>query len=469
MVVGAGLAGIGTACHLERELPGLSYAVLESRAVSGGTWDLFRYPGVRSDSDMFSLSYSFRPWSSRRSIADGASVLHYLRQSAQEYGVSAKIRYRHRVVSASWCSARALWSVLAEMEDGSTRTLRCRFLCLSTGYYDYADPYLPEFPGQEQYQGRIVHPQLWPDDLDWTGEDVVVIGSGATAVSLVPALAPAARSLTMLQRSPSYVISLPQRHSSRASFVPAKTARRRRRRAVATVSAFWHLCRLAPSLTSRWLRDQVRPLLPEGYPMQHFTPRYNPWDQRLCVVPNADLFTAISAGDAEIVTGEIASFTENGIELTNGRVLPASLVVAATGLRVKLLGGIALDLDGSPVDPAEKVAYKGTLLTDVPNLAFSIGYDNASWTLKTELSARFVVRVLRHMQAHGYRAAVAKPPPTAHRTPLMTLTSGYINRAGHLIPTQGRRWPWRTYSSYGLDALLMRMTPVDGEGLDFTR
>ncbi|MCE0535723.1 NAD(P)/FAD-dependent oxidoreductase [Kineosporia rhizophila] len=473
LVVGAGLSGIGTACHLERSLPGLSYAVLESREVSGGTWDLFRYPGVRSDSDMFSLSYSFRPWTSPEAIADGASVLQYLRDTAQEYGVEARIRYGHEVVSASWAGERARWSVRIRLGAGAERVISCSYLILCTGYYDYQDPYRPPLPGQERFTGRLVHPQLWPEDLDWAGEDVVVIGSGATAVSLVPALAPAARSTVMLQRSPSYLISLPQRHSFSlprlARFSPRLAGRLERLRAVSVTTTFWHLCRLAPSLAARWLLGRVRPLLPDDYPMEHFRPRYNPWDQRLCVVPDADLFTALRAGDAEVVTGEIETFTENGIRLTNGRLLPATLVVTATGLRVRLLGGVALDVDGTPVDPAEKVTYKGTLLTDVPNLAFLIGYDNASWTLKTELSARFVVRMLKHMRRHGYRTAVAQPPPSAERVPLLTLTSGYLTRAAQLVPSQGRRWPWRLYSSYGVDALLQRFSRVDAEGIEFTR
>ncbi len=472
LIVGAGLAGIGTACHLERDLPGLSYAVLESRPVSGGTWDLFRYPGIRSDSDMFTLGYSFRPWPTPEAIANGESILRYLRETAEEYGVTPKIRYGSRVVSASWSSSQARWLVSFE-DAGGEQAVSCSFLHLSTGYYDYADPYLPSFPGVEHFTGELVHPQLWSPETAWAGKDVVVIGSGATAVSILPAIAAASRSAVMLQRSPSYVISLPQRKQfsfpALARLSPKLASRAERIRSVTVTSAFWHLCRLAPGRSASWLIGRLRGLLPPGYPMENFTPRYRPWDQRLCVVPDGDLFTALSAGDVEVVTGEIATFTERGIRLKDGRELAADLVVAATGLRIRLLGGVRLDLDGEPVDPGTAVMYKGTLLAGVPNLSVTVGYDNASWTLKTEMSARFVVRVLRHLHRHGYRVAVATFPASPDRTPLLTLTSGYLTRAAGRIPSQGRRWPWRLASSYWLDALRMRFGPVDGKGLDFTR
>jgi monooxygenase len=483
LIIGAGLAGIGTACHLERELPGLTYAVLESRPVSGGTWDLFRYPGVRSDSDMFTLGYSFRPWATPKSIADGASILRYLRETAEEYGVTPKIRYGCRVVSASWSSSQARWLVSIEVPQPLggrevppapvERALSCGFLHLSTGYYDYVDPYLPEFPGVERFTGELVHPQLWAPGTTWAGKDVVVIGSGATAVSILPAIAAATKSAVMLQRSPSYVISLPQRKQfsapALARLSPKAASRYERIRSVTVTSAFWHLCRLAPARSADWLIGRLRGLLPPGYPLENFTPRYRPWDQRLCVVPDGDLLTAVSAGDVEVVTGEIETFTERGIRLKDGRELPADLVVAATGLRVRLLGGIRLDLDGEPVDPGTAVMYKGTLLAGVPNLSVTVGYDNASWTLKTEMSARFVVRVLKHLRRHGYRIAVATFPASPGRTPLLTLTSGYLTRAAGTIPSQGQHWPWRLASSYWVDALRMRLGRVNGRGLDFLR
>ena len=472
LIAGAGLAGIGTACQLERDLPGLTYAVLEARPVSGGTWDLFRYPGIRSDSDMFTLGYSFRPWPTPEAIADGESILRYLRETAEEYGVAPKIRYGCRVVSASWSSSQARWLVAIEDAFGE-RSLSCGFLHLSTGYYDYADPYLPSFPGVEHFTGDLVHPQLWAPETAWAGKDVVVIGSGATAVSILPAIAATSRSAVMLQRSPSYVISLPQRKQfsfpALARLSPKAASRVERIRSVTVTSAFWHLCRLAPGRSANWLIGRLRGLLPPGYPLENFTPRYHPWDQRLCVVPDGDLFTALSAGDVEVVTGEIETFTERGLRLKDGRELPADLVVAATGLRIRLLGGIRLDLDGEPVEPGTAVMYKGTLLAGVPNLSVTVGYDNASWTLKTEMSARFVVRVLRHLRRHGYRVAVATFPPSPDRTPLLTLTSGYLTRAADRIPSQGQRWPWRLASSYWVDALRMRVSRVGGKGLDFTR
>ncbi|MBT0773611.1 NAD(P)/FAD-dependent oxidoreductase [Kineosporia sp. J2-2] len=465
LIIGAGLSGIATACHLERSLPHTRYAVLEARPDTGGTWDLFRYPGVRSDSDMFTLGYSFRPWRGRSAVADGGSVLNYLRETAEEYGVSSRIRLGHRVFSASWSGERARWLVRVRLEDDEELVISCGFLCLNTGYYDYEQPHLPEFPGRERFTGRLVHPQLWPDDLSWAGQDVVVIGSGATAVSMVPALAPAARRVIMLQRSPGYLISLPAR-------IPwtGRRPKLERLRSATVTSLFWHLCRLAPRSSARWLIGRVRRLLPPGYPVhEHFTPRYRPWDQRLCLVPDADLFTALASGDAEVVTGTVDTLTERGVRLTDGRELPATLIVAATGLRLKLLGGIALDLDGEPVDPGSTVMYKGSMLSGVPNLSVTVGYPNASWTLKAELTARFVVRVLRHRRRCGYRVAVASPPPSPQRLPLMPLTSGYLLRSARSVPRQGGRWPWRLYHSFWIDTVLVRGGRVNGEGLTFRR
>ncbi|GLY31400.1 NAD(P)/FAD-dependent oxidoreductase [Kineosporia sp. NBRC 101731] len=470
LIVGAGLSGIGTACHITRSFPGGSLAVLEARPVSGGTWDLFRYQGVRSDSDMFTLGYAFRPWTSPTAIAQGQAVLQYIRETAEEFGIAARIRYGHRVVSASWCGERATWVVRVATDAGEL-LLGCGFLYLTTGYYDYEEPHRPSFPGQEGFTGRLVHPQFWPGDLTWDDQDVVVIGSGATAVSLVPALAPRARSVVMLQRTPGYVISLAQRNAGARSlfgrFPPPLASRLERARSATVTSLFWHLCRLAPRTSAAWLIGRVRALLPPGYPVErHFTPPYRPWDQRLCVVPDGDLFTAIGAGDAEVVTGQIASFGARCVVLDDGTVLPADLVVTATGLRVRMLGGITLDVDGVPVDPGAAVMHRGTMLSGVPNLAVSVGYANNSWTLKTELSARLVVRTLRYLRRHGYRTVVAAAPPTAGRTPLMPLQSGYLQRA-HGVPTQGRRWPWRLTSSYWIDALLMRTGRTAGRGLTF--
>ncbi|GAB6903760.1 flavin-containing monooxygenase [Kineosporia succinea] len=472
IVVGAGLSGIGTACHLQRSLPDVSYVILESRDTSGGTWDLFRYPGLRSDSDMFTLGYSFNPWRSPVAIAEGAAILRYVRETAEAFGVDSRIRYRQRVVSASWSQEKARWTVRIAA-DGKDRTMSCDFLYLNTGYYDYADPYRPEFTRQSEFTGELIHPQLWPRTANWDDQDVVVIGSGATAVTLAPALAPRARSVVMLQRSPGYVISLPRRNTVAERlfrwFPPVIASRLERARSAGVVSLMWHVSRIAPRRTARWLVGRVRHALPHGYPVrEHFTPSYRPWDQRLCVAPDGDLFTAVAAGDVEMVTGRIAALGERSVELDDGRSLPADLIVLATGLRVKMLGGIALDLDGEPVVPADTVLHKGTMLSGVPNLAVSVGYANASWTLKIELSARLVVRTLRYMRWHGYRVVVASPPPTPGRVPLMSLMSGYLRRAEGL-PTQGRHWPWRMVSSYWVDAALMRAGRLHGRGIHYLR
>ncbi|GAA0365497.1 flavin-containing monooxygenase [Micromonospora gifhornensis] len=475
LIVGAGLSGIGAACQLRRHCPDKTFAVLEARDEVGGTWDLFRYPGVRSDSDMITFGYSFAPWQAPKVIAEGATILDYLRRTADEHDVTRHIRLRHRVLRADWDSTQARWTVLVRRDDtAETLTLTCAFLYACTGYYRYEAGYAPQFTGQERFTGRIVHPQHWPADLDLRDRRVVVIGSGATAITLVPALARQAAEVTMLQRSPTYVLA----HSSDDAF--ADTLRRRlparlaypliRWKSILLVTAIYQLSRLAPGLVRRALRRRTARRLPAGYDVdRHFNPRYDPWDQRLCVDPDGDLFAAVSAGRATVVTDTIDRFTTDGIQLTSGVHLPADVVVTATGLDLLLLGGMTLRVDGVDVDVAQTVAYKGTLLSGVPNFALAFGYTNASWTLRTDLVAEYVCRLLRHLDRTGTQVITPLAPPDDRRAPLVGLTSGYVRRGVDRLPRQGHRAPWRVRQNYLRDLLLLRFGRLTDPGVRFSR
>jgi monooxygenase len=474
LIVGAGLSGVGAACHLRRRLPHKTFAILEARGDMGGTWDLFRYPGIRSDSDMFTLGYSFRPWTEPEAIADGPSILRYIRETAREHGIDRDIRYRHRVTRAEWSTPEARWTVGAERTD--TReivNLTCDFLFACTGYYRYDQGYVPDFAGTERFRGQIVHPQDWPGDLDYAGRRVTVIGSGATAVTLVPALAERAAHVTMLQRTPSYVVSLP------GSDGVALTVRSRLPARVAYATARWknvlrqmvafNVARRAPrfarSLVRKWNQDQ----LPEGYDVDtHFNPPYEPWDQRLCLVPDGDLFQAIASGRAEIVTDRIKTFTERGLALESGREVEAEVIVTATGFNLLLLGGMEVAVDGEKVDFSRRVAYKGLMLSGVPNLAMALGYTNASWTLKCDLVAQYVCRLLDHMDRNGYAIARPQPPDASLPTdPIIDLRSGYVMRSIDRLPKQGRSLPWRLHQNYFRDIRLLRRGPVD-DAMEFS-
>ncbi|HEY3632386.1 MAG TPA: NAD(P)/FAD-dependent oxidoreductase, partial [Jatrophihabitantaceae bacterium] len=385
LIIGAGLSGIGAACHLRRECPSKTFAILEARDAMGGTWDLFRYPGVRSDSDMFTLGFSFRPWTSAKAIADGSDIREYINDTAREYDIDGAIRYGHRVVRADWSSADARWNVEAQHTDtGEIVQLSCAFLFSCTGYYRYDQGHVPAFPGQADFAGPVVHPQHWPADLDYAGKRVVVVGSGATAVTLVPAMAGTAEHVTMVQRSPSYVLSLPSRDviaDALRRILPANTAHSIIRwKNVLVMTAIYQLCRRAPKLMRRLLRKGAETQLPEGYDLgTHFNPRYSPWDQRMCFVPDGDLFKVVRSGAASIMTGEIERFTPSGVRLTSGDEVDADVIVTATGLQLLVLGGTSLSVDGTPVDLPNTVAYKGLMISGVPNLALAIGYTNASW------------------------------------------------------------------------------------------
>ncbi len=478
LVVGAGLSGIGAACHLQDECPGRTFAILEARDAIGGTWDLFRYPGVRSDSDMFTLGYGFRPWTQPKAIADGASIRAYIEDTARERGVDRAIRFNHRVVRAEWSSDDALWTVTAERTDtGETAVLTCSFLSVCSGYYRYDEGYTPQFPGIERFTGRVVHPQHWPEDLDYAGTKVVVIGSGATAVTLVPSMAQEAGHVTMLQRSPSYVASLPA-HDPLADLLrrrlPARAAYPLVRWKNVLVSmAIFQLSRRRPVLMKSMLRKGALKLLPEGYDVDtHFAPTYDPWDQRLCLVPDGDLFKAIRSGRASIVTDRIETFTEGGIRLESGEELDADLVVTATGLNLLAIGGMTLAVDGRDVDLAQTVSYKGMMLSGVPNFSLTLGYTNASWTLKADLVAHYVCRLLDHMGANGYQVAEAVVPEEAESwetIPLIDLQSGYVLRSVDKLPRQGPAAPWRLYQNYPRDVRLMRRGPLEDDGIRFSR
>ena len=464
LIVGAGLSGIGAAYRLQTQSPGRTYAVLEAREDIGGTWDLFRYPGIRSDSDMFTLGFPFHPWKDPKAIADGPAILSYLRETATTYGIDRRIRFRQRVVRASWSSAEALWTVETESD-----TYTCSFLYVCSGYFSYESGHTVEFAGLDEFRGRVVHPQQWPQDLDYSGKRVVVIGSGATAVTLVPAMAGEAAHVTMLQRSPSYIASRPAKDavSDRLrAILPGKLAHRIiRGKNVAFSTLAYQAFRRWPDLATRLLSSGVAKQLPASIPLDpHFKPSYKPWDQRLCLVPDADLFEALRDGTASIVTDQVETFTPDGIRLASGADLQADLVVTATGLKMVALGNIELTVDGSRVDPHDTFVYKGMMLSGIPNLAWCIGYTNNSWTLRSDLTSQYVCRLLNHLDRLGLSICVPRADPSASAAtarPVVDLSSGYIQRAAGILPRQGSSGPWRLRQNYPRDLVALRFGRVD--------
>ncbi|UAL09406.1 flavin-containing monooxygenase [Caulobacter segnis] len=473
LIVGAGLSGIGAAYHLRKHCPGKTYAILEGREAIGGTWDLFRYPGIRSDSDMYTLGYSFKPWKAAKAIADGPSILSYVRETARENDVDRHIRFRHLVKRASWSTETATWTVEAE-HDGLTVKFTCGFLYMCSGYYRYSAGYTPDFSGAERFQGRVVHPQHWPEDLDYAGKKVVVIGSGATAVTLVPEMAKTAAHVTMLQRSPTYVVSRPAEDGVAnwlRSKLPAMTAYGITRwKNVLFQMLFFNLARKKPEKTKERLLGLVREHLGPDYDVAtHFTPRYNPWDQRLCLVPDADLFDSIKAGTSSVVTDHIETFTETGIQLKSGKALDADIIVTATGLQMQLLSGMEVVVDGKVANLAQSMSYKGMMFSDVPNLASAFGYTNASWTLKADLTSEYVCRLLNHMNRTGVDYCVAHADSAVEAAPWLDFTSGYVTRAMDQFPKQGLRKPWKVHQNYALDLVALRFGKVDDGVMTFGR
>jgi monooxygenase len=467
LIVGAGISGIDAAYRLQERCAHKSWLIVEARDRVGGTWDLFRYPGVRSDSDMFTLGFPFRPWRSDQAIVGGEAIRDYVEDTAREFGILDKIRFGERVTTASWSSEQRRWSVETNKAEYS-----CSFLYLASGYYDYARGYRPTWPSEDEYGGVIVHPQAWPDDLDYAGKRVAVIGSGATAVTLVPALAEKAAQVTLVQRTPSYIVARPARDAIARTLqrlLPSRVTDPLVRWKNILLTIFMYgRARRKPERVSEWIREQARSQLPAGYPVERdFSPPYNPWDQRLCLVPDGDIFEAIRNGKVAIATGTIERFTETGLRLSNGEDIPADIIVTATGLNMKLAGGIALSVGGQPVSLPECMIYKGMMLSGVPNLFVSFGYANASWTLRSDLTARGVCGLLNRMDRRGFTICTAKRDAAVRRQPALALTSGYVKRAEGLLPTQGDRDPWIVRQHYVKDLASMSLRPID-EGLELS-
>jgi monooxygenase len=466
VVVGAGISGVGAGYHLQANCPDRSYVILEGRERMGGTWDLFRYPGIRSDSDMYTLGFSFKPWTNAKAIADGPSILAYLEETAREHGIDQHIRYRTRVKSAAWSTEDAAWSVIAEC-DGEEKHFFCNFLFMCTGYYNYSQGYTPEWEGTADFAGRIVHPQFWPADLDYAGKKVVVIGSGATAVTLVPEMAKTAAHVTMLQRSPTYIVARPSEDgiaNSLRKWLPSKAAYAITRwKNVLGQQYFFRLMRKYPEKAKENLVGMVREALPGHDVETHFTPSYKPWDQRLCLIPDEDLFASLREGSSSVVTGHIDRFVPEGITLQSGETLEADVVVTATGLQLQVMSGIPLTVDGEAVNIPASTTYKGMMLSDVPNMALSFGYTNASWTLKADLTCEYVCRLLNAMRKRGLRQVTPRLSGPVEDVPFLDFTSGYVQRAMAHFPRQGTRKPWKLNQNYTRDLIALRFGGIDQE------
>jgi monooxygenase len=474
LIIGAGLSGIGQACQVRAALPNKSIAILERRERLGGTWDLFRYPGVRSDSDMYTFGYKFRPWQDVQVLADGPSIREYIAETAAEFGIDDKIHFGLKVVNADWSSAQSRWTVTTLHEaSGETRTYTCGFLISCTGYYNFDAGYLPTFPGVDQFKGRCVHPQHWPEDLDYAGKKVVVIGSGATAVTLVPAMAGDAEQVTMLQRSPSYIVSVPgldKISEILGRLLPAKWVwKLARKRQIAFQRYLYLSCRRWPAQMRRLLLWQVRRYLGPAFDMSHFTPKYMPWDERLCLVPNGDLFKVLKSGDASVITDQIDTFTEKGILLKSGRELEADIIITATGINLQLLGGMQLSVDGDAREMRGQMTYKGVLVENIPNLAWIIGYTNASWTLKADIAGAYLCRLFKHMDDNGHAVATPRDVEDCALDVGMfdQLQSGYVKRGNDALPRQGSKHPWKVLMHYGQDSKMLLEDPVDDGLLRF--
>jgi monooxygenase len=473
LIIGAGLSGIGGACHLRRSSPDRSFMILESREASGGTWDLFRYPGIRSDSDMYTFGYGFKPWSDKSSIADGHKILSYIREAAAEYDVEQHIRYQHKVVTASWSSTQSRWLVTAERGDtGEQVTISCQFIFSCSGYYDYDQGYTPEFAGIDNFKGQVIHAQHWPEELDYQGKRVVVIGSGATAVTLVPAMSQDTASLVMLQRTPTYIASVPKEQplaeTLRKWLPDSWVFRLIRWKQVLFQIYLYQLSRRNPQRLRKYLLGLVRKEMGPDYDVDtHFTPDYNPWDQRLCGVPDGDLFTAIRENRAEVVTDHIDQFNKEGIHLKAGKQLDADIVVLATGLNLKFAGGVQYSVDGKVLDFAEHFIFRGMMFSGLPNMAFTVGYTNSSWTLKADLTGQYVSRLLNKMARHSYTAVTPRLTGEVEEMPLLDFDAGYVLRSRESFPKQGNRLPWKNYQNYIRDFIGLRLGRQNDDELEF--
>ena len=471
LIAGAGLSGIGVACHLTKKCPDKSFAILEARDAIGGTWDLFRYPGIRSDSDMFTLGYRFKPWTSDKGIADGGDIRQYIRDAATENKVDEKIRFKHKVKNADWNSREKLWTVTSDV-DGETRTYTAKYLVGCTGYYDYDEGFTPEFAGREDFKGQVIHPQFWPEDLDYTGKKVVVIGSGATAVTLIPSMSREVESITMLQRSPTYIVPVPSKDKLAIrlrKFLPESFVYSIiRSRNIMLTMAFYNYCKRFPQKARDFIFNFNKKILPKDFDMSHFTPKYNPWDERLCAVPGGDLYKAIHKGKADVVTDHIDKFVDNGILLKSGKTLEADIIITATGLKVVVLGKINVTMDGQPFDVTDKMSYRGVMFEGIPNAAMVFGYTNSSWTLKADLIADYFCRVVNYMDDKGYDEVIpVNHDPGMAKKSFIDLTSGYISRVKDQLPKQGTKGAWKLHQNYFRDWLSLRASRITAKELQY--
>jgi len=475
LIVGAGLSGIGAAWHLRNKCPKKTFAILEGRDAIGGTWDLFRYPGVRSDSDMFTLGYNFKPWVDDQSIADGPRIREYIQETAVDAGIDSHIRFGHKVLSAEWCSETASWTLQVQQNaTGETVAMSCNFLMMCSGYYNYEQGYTPEFAGSADFKGQIIHPQFWPEDLNYSGKRVVVIGSGATAVTLVPAMTDKAEHVVMLQRSPTYVIAVPRIDKlviAMRKWMPEMWVYRlTRARNIFLTATMFKLSKRYPNAIRNMLQKQVKNFVGDKVDLKHFTPKYNPWDQRLCAVPSGDFFRVLRSGKASVVTDHIDRFTDTGISLKSGEQLPADIIVTATGLDIQLFGGMQVKIDGKVVDMSQKLNYKGLMFNDIPNMSYTFGYTNASWTLKADLIAEYVCRLLKHMDDTGTRICTPRiTDPSVKAVDFLDMSSGYVQRAVARLPKTGNKAPWQLYQNYALDMNQLRKGAVDDGVMSFTK
>ncbi len=474
LIIGAGISGIGAGCYLTRELPDKNWAIVDMRDTLGGTWDLFRYPGIRSDSDLYTFAYDFKPWEGSKSLADADAIMSYLKEAVAEYDIEKKIRYNHKVISADWDTENSLWTVTIWRTDTESKTtIKTRWLFSASGYYNYDKGYTPHFEGKEDFQGDIIHPQFWPENYNYENKKVVVIGSGATAVTLVPAMADKTAHITMLQRTPTYIMPVPAKDGLGLwlkKWLPLKWAYAiTRRKNVLQQRWFWLFCQRFPETARALIKSANRKSLPENYPVdEHFSPPYNPWDQRLCAVPDGDLFKALSKGKASIVTAKLKRFTKDGIELEDGRILEADTIITATGLQLQLFGGATLSIDGEELNATERLVYKGMMLDNIPNLVFAVGYTNSSWTLKVSLTCEHFCRLLAHMDENNYTICrPVRPSGEMQTRPLMDFGAGYIQRSLHMMPRQGTGAPWQMTWNYLADAKTLRKGPVEDPNLKF--